>query len=86
MDELKPCPFCHSEARLVSAVVWRYFRSKNPKRHRSRGVYWHIGCSDPNCILFLDANFKQARLIFRTRNKDLAVRRWNRRVGEADEC
>ena len=74
MTELKPCPFCNSEARLVSSIRWI------GRRRRIRGLYWHIGCSDPNCILYLDKNFKQVRLMFTTRSRDLAVRRWNRRA------
>lgn len=75
MKELKPCPFCNSEARIVSAI--RYLKG----RRKIRGLYWMVGCSDPNCILFLDKNLKQARLIFATKGRDLAIKRWNRRVG-----
>ena len=82
MEKLKPCPFCQSEARLVSAVRWVRGRTPNAKRRKARGVYWHIGCSDPNCILYLDKNVKQARLIFMTRSKDFAIRRWNRRASD----
>lgn len=78
MDNLKPCPFCQSEARLVGAI--RRFR----RSHAPRGFYWHVGCSDPDCILYLDKNFKQARLIFATRNRGFAIRRWNRRAGEEE--
>jgi len=75
-EELKPCPFCGSDARLESAV--RYVRGK----HEIRGLYWHVGCSDPDCILYLDKGFKQARLLFATRNRDLVIRRWNRRPND----
>ena len=75
-EELKPCPFCHSEARMEKHVRWvkpsHYMR-------RARGVYWYIGCSDPDCILYLDGKEKQARLMFASTAKGLVIRRWNRR-------
>ena len=81
MDELKPCPFCGSKAVISSAVRW--MKPRWAKR-KARGVYHCIGCSDPDCILYLDGNRKRARLMFTTRNKDLAIRRWNRRKGELE--
>lgn len=81
MNELKPCPFCKSEAVLVSAIRWLKVKSN---RRKTRGLYWYIGCTDPDCILYLDKNFKQARLIFASRSKDLVIRRWNRRKGEQE--
>jgi len=77
MIELKPCPFCKSEARMISAVRWLRL---NGKRRRTRGLYWYVGCSDPECILYLDKELKNTRLIFLSRSRGLVVRRWNRRV------
>jgi len=77
MIELKPCPFCKSEARMISAVRWLRL---NGKRGRTRGLYWYVGCSDPECILYLDKELKNTRLIFLSRSRGLVVRRWNRRV------
>lgn len=78
MDErLKPCPFCGSEARINSAIRW--VKPRWNKR-KARGVYYFIGCTDPECILYNDAKCKQARLMFQSRAMDLLVRRWNRRV------
>lgn len=77
MTDLKPCPFCGSEAVMMSNVRWlrpRYYRRK------ARGVCWFIGCTDPECILYLDKKTKNARLIFQSRNSDLMIRRWNRRI------
>lgn len=82
MDELKPCPFCKSEARMMSFIKW--VKPKHKKR-KARGLYWCIGCSDPDCILYLDSKAKRARLIFASRSKLFMVRRWNRRAGEQDE-
>ena len=81
MDKLKPCPFCKSNARLVSAVRWV---KPVGKKRKARGVYWCVGCSDPDCILYLSNNVSRARLMFATRNKAFIVRRWNRRAGEVD--
>lgn len=81
MDSLKPCPFCKSNARLVSAVRWV---KPIGKKRKARGVYWYVGCSDPDCILYLSNNVLRARLMFATRNKAFIVRRWNRRAGEAE--
>ena len=76
-EELKPCPFCHSEAKMQSAVRW--IKPRSYKR-RARGVYWCVGCSDPDCILYLDGKAKQARLMFTSTSKRLIIRRWNRRM------
>lgn len=80
MQELKPCPFCNSEARIIPAI--RYLKGQKKGRRKIHGLYWFVGCSDPNCILFLDKNLKAARLIFQTQGRDFAIKRWNRRVGE----
>lgn len=77
MRELMPCPFCGSEAKIVSAVRW--LKPKWNKR-KARGVYWFIGCTDPNCILYLDEKTKNARLMFQSRKKDMMIRHWNRRI------
>lgn len=75
MNELKPCPFCGSEAILASSVHLRMRRG----RKRVKGLFWYIGCTDPECILYLDEGLKKSRLIFRSVNREFVVRRWNRR-------
>ena len=81
MNELKPCPFCGSEAVISSSVRWV---KSTWKKRKARGVYYCIGCTDPDCILYLDAKAKRARLMFSTRSEGLAIRRWNRRKGEGE--
>ena len=76
MNELKPCPFCNSEAKICSSV---YLRMKKGRK-RVKGLFWYIGCTDPECILHLDEGLKQSRLIFRSINRDYVVRKWNRRM------
>ena len=79
MNELKPCPFCKS-----NAIMMKYVRKCNRNKRRPRGVYNVIGCTDPNCILYLSGDMKKARLFFTSRSEDVMVRRWNRRAGEQE--
>ena len=82
-DELKPCPFCKS-----NAVICKYTKYVHPKglKRRIRGVFYCIGCTDPECILYIDGNHKNARLIFTAseHGKATMIRRWNRRAGETE--
>ena len=73
-EKLKPCPFCGSDAVVSKAVMF----SRPFKKGKSKGPFYYIGCSDPDCILY--NNGRRARLIFRTRNNGYMERRWNRRV------
>ena len=81
MEELKPCPFCGSEAHIEKGMV----RFKNNKfRGTKKTKVYYIGCSDSMCILY--SNKKSGRLLF-TVSKDgieFMIRRWNRRDGEQD--
>ncbi len=82
MTELKPCPFCGSEAHIEKGKV----RVKNNKARGTKTTKtYYIGCSDSMCILY--GNKKSGRLFF-TASKDgieHMVRRWNRRDGKQDE-
>ena len=72
-EKLKPCPFCGSEARMQLGTL--YVRGKKPRR-----PVLTVGCSDPECILYLRlGKQKAARLMFTAVGKDTLIRRWNRR-------
>ncbi len=79
MTELKPCPFCGSEAHIEKGKV----RVKNNKvRGTKTRKSYYIGCSDPECILY--SNRRYAKLFFTVSKYgiDVMIRRWNRRDGE----
>ena len=73
---LKPCPFCGKEAVLTKHVG----RVRCVKKNVYRGPFYFIGCADPNCILYNDG--RRVRLIFKSTDLGVVVRRWNRRRGE----
>lgn len=77
MPKLRPCPFCTSEAVIARFVMWTKPRWK---KRKVKGAYYVVGCSDPDCILYLDDKCKQARLMFKSRSKEFIARRWNRRI------
>lgn len=84
MKKLKPCPFCGGKA------VIHYFRRKTAVTDLSddkpvpvpcKGWYG-VGCQTPDCILYMDVEAAQARLMFAARSRDFAEDRWNKRAGE----
>lgn len=82
MKTIKPCPFCGTPALISTASVRITRRSRKRvtgRRLKSKRVYYCIGCSDPDCILYNSG--KQSSLLFTASidGFDLMVRRWNRR-------
>ena len=79
-NELKPCPFCGSEAHIekVRARV-RRGRAKG-RRTMKTNLMYVIGCSDPDCILHSTKN--EYKLLFTASTYGLGtmIRRWNRRL------
>lgn len=73
-----PCPFCGTEARIIQAETM-----KIQGRHMRP---YMIGCSDPDCILYLDVEGREARLMFAesTAEEDI-IARWNKRSPADDE-
>lgn len=79
MTELKPCPFCGSQAHIEKGMV-RF--KKNKSREAAKIEAYFIGCSDSECILY--SNKRYGRLFF-TVSRDsieIMIRRWNRREDE----
>lgn len=83
IEKLKTCPFCKS-----NAVIYKYTKGIRPRfqKKRIRGIYYCIGCTDPECILYADGKHKHARLLFTSseHGKDTMIRRWNRRAGDSE--
>ena len=66
--ELKPCPFCGGEAKIIKDI--RYPRPKrNPKKA------YEVVCNNPRCIIFnADNNYYLKR--------KYAIEAWNKRYKE----
>ena len=80
--ELKPCPFCGSEAHIGKAKARIHKGRIKGRRTIKTNLRYVIGCSDPDCILY--SSKQQTKLLF-TADKfglDTMIRRWNRRVTE----
>ena len=80
--ELKPCPFCGSEAHIEQAKVRIHKAQIRGRRKARTNLLYIIGCSDPDCILY--STKQQAKLLFTASpdGLDTMIRRWNRRVTE----
>ena len=79
MTELKPCPFCGSQAHIEKGKI--RFKKNKPRGATKIGAYY-IGCSDSECILY--SNRRYGRLFFTVSKYGIEgmIRRWNRRDGE----
>ena len=79
MTELKPCPFCGSQAHIEKGKV-RF--KKNKFRGAAKIGAYYIGCSDSECILY--SSRECGRLFFTVSEYGIEkmIRRWNRREGE----
>lgn len=79
MTELKPCPFCGSQAHIEKGKI-RF--KKNKSRGAQKIEAYYIGCSDSECILY--SNRRYGRLFFTVSKYGIEgmIRRWNRRDGE----
>lgn len=78
MTELKPCPFCGTEASITHREPKTYFFGnengfiKVPIENK----FFSIGCSDPDCILY---NGERGSVVFEEGAEDCAIEKWNRR-------
>ena len=78
--ELKPCPFCGSEAHIEKTMVRVHRGRAKGRRTMKTNLMYTIGCSDPDCILHLTK--RECKLLFTASTKGLGtmIRRWNRRL------
>jgi len=80
--ELKPCPFCGSEAHIEKVRVRVHRGRAKGRRTMKTNLMYIIGCSDPDCILH--STKQDFKLLFASSTNGLGtmIRRWNRRVTE----
>ena len=71
-----PCPFCGTGAVIMRVV--------NPIKIEDRPQRpYFIGCSDPECILYLNAEGRKASLMFaELTSRKAIIEKWNRRRQE----
>ena len=63
-EELKPCPFCGSEARLLDEADYNY--------RKIGGEDYTVGCKNPDCLVFVtDMDL--------VGSKEDCIRLWNQR-------
>ena len=71
-----PCPFCGTGAVIMRLISTRMVGNKSQHPYL-------IGCSDPECILYLDAERQSASLMFaECTSRKAIIEKWNRRRQE----
>jgi hypothetical protein len=77
-EDLKPCPFCGTKARIYRGKI----KFRNNRARKTKHVAYSIGCSGQNCILY--GNGAQGALFFTPSKYGLEkmVERWNRRASK----
>ena len=71
-----PCPFCGTGAVIMRLTCTRMVGNKSQHPYL-------IGCSDPECILYLDAERQSASLMFaECTSRKAIIEKWNRRRQE----
>lgn len=75
-----PCPFCGGEARIEQMI-------KPIIVHGHEQYPYMVGCDDPECILYLDQESRNASLMFaEATTREQIIAKWNRRFGDVGTC
>ena len=77
--ELKPCPFCGSEAHIEKTRVRVHKGRIKGRRSMKTNLAYTIGCSDPDCILYSTESWSRLMFTASKEGLDYMIRRWNRR-------
>lgn len=80
--ELKPCPFCGSEAHIEKTRVRFHKGRLKGRRTKNTNLAYTIGCSDPDCILYSTESWSRLMFTASQEGLDTMISRWNRRVTE----
>ena len=79
--DLKPCPFCGTEAKMRRGCV----RFRKGKVKRTKHIAYTIGCSDPMCILYCSKTSASLFFTVSANSIERMARKWNRRAGEEQD-
>ena len=78
MENLKPCPFCGTKAKIAKTHV----RFKKGKTKKIKKIAYAIGCSDPECILYNSGTFSSLYFTVSADSLEYMKRKWNRRTND----
>ena len=76
MENLKPCPFCGTKAKIAKTHV----RFKKGKARKIKQTTYAIGCSDPECILYNSGAYSSLYFTVSVNSLEYMKRKWNRRT------
>ena len=81
MENLKPCPFCGTKAKIAKTHV----RFKKGKTKKIKKTAYAIGCSDPECILYNSGRFSSLYFTVSADSLEYMKRKWNRRTDDGTD-